>query len=97
MAARGIARPGSAAELAMVETCERLWSRLRNIYRPDRDKYSIRLGAMEVHVLTCLVLPYLSNTNEPYIRTMSYTAQEELRKQEEREVNIYNAMRYGNE
>lgn len=97
LAARNIEKPGNAAELAMVETCERLWSRLRNIYRPDRDKYTIRLSAMEVHVLAYYVLTWLRNTNEPYLRTMGYNLQEELRKQEEREVNVFNAMRYGNE
>ena len=94
-AARNMGRVECVAGLAILETCERLWSRLRNMYRPDRDKYTLRLGAMEVHTLTATVLPAMRDMDEPIVRTMSYAFAEELRKQSEREINIYNAMRYG--
>ena len=83
----------NAATLSVIETCERLWSRLRNMYRPDREKYSLRLGATEVHILTDVMLPLMQDLEEPLARAMGYAFQEELRKQIEREVNIYNAMR----
>lgn len=95
-AARNAGKVESVAGLAILETCERLWSRLRNMYRPDRDRYSIRLGAMEAHTLAATVLPAMREMDEPLVRTMGYAFSEELRKQIEREVNIYNAMRYGN-
>lgn len=95
-AARNAGRVECVAELAILETCERLWSRLRNIYRPDRDKYSLRLGVTEVHILTEVMLPLMQDQEEPLVRTIGYAFQEELRKQIEREVNIYNAMHHGN-
>lgn len=85
----------TVATLSVIEICERLWSRLRNMYRPDRDKYSLRLGATEVHILTEVILPIMQDQKEPLARTIGYAFQEELRKQIEREINIYNAMRYG--
>ena len=94
-AARNMGRVECVAGLAILETCERLWSRMRNMYRPDRDKYTLRLGAMEVHTLTATVLPAMRDMDEPIVRTMGYSFAEELRKQSEREINIYNAMRYG--
>lgn len=90
-----IEKPKNAAALSVVETCERLWSRLRNIYRPDRDKYSIRLGATEVHILTEVMIPIMKDQEEPLVRSIGYAMDEELRKQIEREINIYNAMCYG--
>ena len=94
-AARNAGRVECVAGLAILETCERLWSRMRNMYRPDRDKYTLRLGAMEVLTLTAIVLPAMRDMDEPIVRTMGYAFAEELRKQSEREINIYNAMRYG--
>lgn len=95
-AARNTMIVKSVVGLAGVETCERLWSRMRNMYRPDRDKYTLRLGAMEVYTLTDVVLKTMRGMDEPLIRTMGYAFAEELRKQIEREINIYNAMNYGN-
>lgn len=81
--------------LAMNETCERLWSRLRNMYRPDRDRYTVQLNAIEVTALTNVVTPLLREADNPGMRSIGYAMDEALRKQIEREVNIYNAMRYG--
>ena len=83
----------SISRIAVLETCERLWSRMRNMYRPDRDKYTITLSAMEVITLTGSVLPRMQDSEEPLLRTVGFTFGEELRKQCEREINIYNAMR----
>ncbi len=82
--------------LAMNETCERLWSRLRNMYRPDRDRYIVQLNVIEVAVLTNVVTPALRKADNPGMRSIGYAMDEELRKQIEREVNIYNAMHHGN-
>ena len=82
--------------LAMHETCERLWSRLRNMYRPDRDRYTVQLNAIEVTALTNVVTPLLREADNPGMRSIGYAMDEELRKQIEREVNIYNAMHHGN-
>ena len=82
--------------LAMNETCERLWSRLRNMYRPDRDRYTVQLNAIEVTALTNVVTPLLRGADNPGMRSIGYAMDEELRKQIEREVNIYNAMHHGN-
>ena len=82
--------------LAMNETCERLWSRLRNMYRPDRDRYTVQLNAIEVTALTNVVTPLLREADNPGMRSIGYAMDEELRKQIEREVNIYNAMHHGN-
>jgi len=86
----------SVMMLAMNETCERLWSRLRNMYRPDRDRYTVQLSAMEVTTLTNVVTPLLREADNPGMRSIGYAMDEELRKQIEREVNIYNAMHHGN-
>lgn len=82
--------------LAMNETCERLWSRLRNMYRPDRDRYTVQLNAIEVTALTNVVTPLLREADNPGMRSIGYAMDEALRKQIEREVNIYNAMHHGN-
>ena len=82
--------------LAMNETCERLWSRLRNMYRPDRDRYTVQLNAIEVTALTNVVTPLLREADNPGMRSIGYAMDEELRKQIDWEVNIYNAMHHGN-
>lgn len=86
----------SVTLLAMTETCERLWSRLRNMYRPDRDRYTVQLNAIEVTALTNVVTPLMREADNPGMRSIGYAMDEELRKQIEREVNIYNAMHHGN-
>jgi hypothetical protein len=86
----------SVMMLAMNETCERLWSRLRNMYRPDRDRYTVQLNAIEVTALTNVVTPLMREADNPGMRSIGYAMDEELRKQIEREVNIYNAMHHGN-
>ena len=85
----------SVMMLAMNETCERLWSRLRNMYRPDRDRYTVQLNAIEVTALTNVVTPLLREADNPGMRSFGYAMDEALRKQIEREVNIYNAMHHG--
>jgi len=96
-----VARMGGKADsisrIAILETCERLWSRMRNMYRPNRDKYTVTLSAMEVVTLTTTVLPMMQESGEPLLRPIGFAFSEELRKQGEREINIYNAMRYGKE
>lgn len=86
----------SVMMLAMNETCERLWSRLLNMYRPDRDRYTVQLNAIEVTALTNVVTPLMREADNPGMRSVGYAMDEELRKQIEREVNIYNAMHHGN-
>ena len=41
------------------------------------------------------MIPIMKDQEEPLVRSIGYAMDEELRKQIEREVNIYNAMRYG--
>ncbi len=94
-AVRRNGKVGHIATLALLETCERLWGRMRNMYRPDRESYTIRLSAEEVQALTQEVLPHIASYDEPFIRAIGTTIQEELVRQMDRELNIYNSMRYG--
>lgn len=94
-AVRRKGKVGHIATLALLETCERLWGRMRNIYRPDRNSYTIRLSAEEVLALTQEVLPHIIGYDEPYLRAIGSTLKEDLEKQVEREMSVYNSMRYG--
>lgn len=87
----------SISRIAILETCERLWSRMRNMYRPDREKYTITLSAMEVVTLTSTVLPLMQDSEEPLLRTVGFAFSEELRKQIDRELTVFNAMHHGQE
>lgn len=97
VSAKSLMSVSALHQLIWVETCERLWSRMRNMFRPDRDKYTLRLNASEVETLTVFVLPEAQDSDDPFVRSMGFTMKEELEKQASREINIYNAMNYGNE
>jgi len=97
VSAKGFRRIADLGELIDVETCDRLWSRMRNIFRPDRDKYTLRLNASEVATLRTLVLPEALLSEDSFVRSMAYAMKEELEKQVSREIMVFNAMHYGNE
>ncbi len=56
----------------------------------------MQLNAIEVTALTNVVTPLMREADNPGMRSVGYAMDEELRKQIEREVNIYNAMHHGN-
>lgn len=89
--------PRSLQELVIYETLERLWSRMRNMYRPGRDRYTVQLNATEVDVLMTVVVPDLRNGDDPYITALANRIEDSLFNQVDKEINIYNSMRYGKE
>lgn len=88
--------PRSLQGLVIYETLERLWSRMRNMYRPGRDRYTVQLNATEVDVLMTVVVPDLRNGDDPYITALANRIEDSLFNQVDKEINIYNSMRYGN-
>ena len=97
VSAKGFRRIADLGELIDVETCDRLWSRMRNIFRPDRDKYTLRLNASEVATLR-------GDSSAAGSRIPGRFVCQEYRlrhgrgaeKQVSREIMIFNAMHYGN-
>lgn len=89
--------PGSLRGLVIYETLERLWSRMRNMYRPGRDRYTVQLNATEVDVMMSVVCQELRNGDDPYMTVLACKIEEALFNQVNNEINIYNAMRYGAE
>lgn len=89
--------PRSLQGLVIYETLERLWSRMRNMYRPGRDRYTVQLNATEVDVLMTVVVPDLRNGHDPYITALANRIEDSLFNQVDKEINIYNSMRYGKE
>lgn len=89
--------PRSLQGLVIYETLERLWSRMRNMYRPSRDRYTVQLNATEVDVLMTVVVPDLRNGDDPYITALANRIEDSLFNQVDKEINIYNSMRYGKE
>ncbi len=89
--------PRSLQGLVIYETLERLWSRMRNMYRPGRDRYTVQLNATEVDVLMTVVVPDLRNGDDPYITALANRIEDSLFNQVDKEINIYNSMRYGKE
>ena len=52
--------------LINAETCERLYLRMRNMYRPDKNEYTIRLNAAEVEAIVNYVVPVMEFSEEPF-------------------------------
>lgn len=80
--------------LINAETCERLYLRMRNMYRPDKNEYTIRLNAVEVEAIVNYVVPVMEFSEEPFFNIVGCGIGEELRKQIDRELTIFNAMRH---
>ncbi|MCQ2275421.1 MAG: hypothetical protein MJZ87_00515 [Bacteroidales bacterium] len=85
----------SEADLVLTETLERVWSRLRNMYRPDKDKYTVQMSAVETSVIYAYVVPFLVATDDPMLQSFGMRLEQDLFNQINRECNIYNAMNYG--
>ncbi|MBR3572845.1 MAG: hypothetical protein IKN99_06285 [Bacteroidales bacterium] len=89
--------PRSLQGLVIYETLERLWSRMRNMYRIGRDNYTLQLNATETDTVMTVVCPQLRNADDPYMTVLACKIEEALFNQVNNEINIYNAMRYGAE
>lgn len=80
-------------DLISVGTCEQLWTRLRNMYRPDLDKYTLLLSAAEVQVLLGIVSTVLNLGGEPFFAAVGSRIGLELNQQVDHELQAYKAMR----
>ena len=83
--------------LISVETCERLYLRMRNMYRPDKNEYTLRLNTAEVDAVVNHVVPVMEFSEEPFFNIVGCGIGEDLRKQIDRELTIFNAMHHGQE
>lgn len=82
-------------ELMRMESLERLWSRLRNMYRPNKEKFTVQLSASEAETLLHVVIPYAVNNCDGYVMSFCSRIEEQLRNQVNGVINIYNSMGYG--
>lgn len=83
------------SDLVLTESLERIWSRLRNMYRPDMDRYTVQMSAVETSVTTDWIVPWLLSSDDPFMQSFGGRIQQELYNQINRECNVYNAMNYG--
>lgn len=101
MTAANIGIHGSGARtlqgLIIYETLERLWSRMRNMYRPGRDSYTLQLNATETDTVMTVVCQHLFAVDDPFMTGLANRIHDSLYNQVNNEINIYNAMRYGKE
>ncbi len=83
----------SLQDLIIYETLERLWSRMRNMYRPGLKKYCLRLNSMETQVMRDVLATLMRSGDDPYMVSLGNRIEESLYNQVNTEINIYNAMR----
>ena len=83
----------SLTGLITYETLERLWSRMRNMYRPDLKKYCLRLNTTETQVVMEVLVPVMRSGDDPYMVALGNRIEDSLFNQVNTEINIYNAMR----
>lgn len=97
MTAANVGINGPKAEslqaLMIFETLERLVSRIRNMYRPDLNKYCLRLSSIETHVVMTVLVGVMRDGGDPYMASLGNRIDESLYNQVNTEINIYNAMR----
>lgn len=89
--------PRSLQGLVIYETLERLWSRMRNMYRPGRERYTVQLNATEVDVMMSVLCQELRSGDDPLMTVLANRIEDSLFNQVNNELNIYNSMRYGKE
>lgn len=94
-AARDHGAANCAMDLVVMDSLERIWSRLRNMYRPDKDRYTVQFSSVEAFVMTDWIVPTLLATDDPMPQSLGMRLEQELFNQINRECNIYNAMNYG--
>lgn len=80
----------SLDDLIRMEQAGRIWRRLYNMYRPDRDRYTVCLSAMEAKILEH-ILEYVMCTGA-FGEAVALRLADELRRQKDRAVNVYNAL-----
>ncbi len=90
-AAREFKHVSEINELITVETCERLWNRVHNMYRPDVDKYTMRLSAVEAQTLMDFVFPVMQASEEIFFDLIAGAFSNELHHQLDREIHVLNA------
>ena len=83
----------SLQDLIIYETLERLWSRMRNVYRPDMKKYCLRLNSTEAQVMRDVLATMMRSGDDPYMVSLGNRIEESLFNQVNTEINIYNAMK----
>ena len=90
-------KANGARDLAEQETCMKLAEKLLGMYRIDKTKYTLRLNTVETLVLSGQVAPRLQEAAEPLCRCMGDSIAEEMERQVDRELGVFNAMHHGNE
>ena len=93
--ARSINPVVNIQELVSVDVMERIWSRMRNMYRPDKDRYTVQFSSVEAMVITDYIVPAMMTSDDAVLMSFGSRIRQELYNQVNRECNIYNAMNYG--
>lgn len=86
----------SIGDLIDREVYQLLFERMRNMYRPGKDKYTLQMNMAEVRVVLVYVLPYMINWGDALVMSLAMRMEQELDNQVNAEINIYNSMYYGN-
>jgi hypothetical protein len=89
-AAREIGRVSTINELIAIETCEKLWIRMQNMYRPDVERYTLRLSAVELKTLLAWVFPVMNKSDEMFFYMLAQSFGNELFSQLSREMHVIN-------
>lgn len=80
--------------LMRMEALERLFNRMKNMYRPDKDRFTIQLNTFEAEALTTVVVPYVAINNDTYVVSLFHRLEESLFNQFSTAINIYNSIGY---
>lgn len=80
----------SMEELVRMEVLEKIYERMKRMYRPDKDKYNLKLSAVETYALQKDVLTEMGFSSDPYIGSILFRLEEDLMNQSAREINVYN-------
>jgi hypothetical protein len=89
-ATREIGRVSTINELIAIETCERLWTRMQNMYRPDVERYTLRLSVVELKTLLAWVFPVMRKSDEIFFDLLAQSFENELLFQLGREMHVIN-------
>lgn len=81
-------------EIVLVDTLERLYLRTWNMFAIDREKYNLRLNAIEAHIVGHILAPKMKCSQELLISNLGCYIEIELDKQLDRELCLFNAKRH---
>lgn len=85
----------SLRDMVDVETMSRIWSRLRNMFRPDKDRYTVQFSSVEVMIIVDVIIPFMMDNGDALSRALAFRMQQETDSQINREINIYNSINHG--